>query len=420
MQSLPRARFVLATALAIVAFACTSERPGPSAQLAPPAAAAAPAAAPAVSTPGAANPVAPAGAAPIDRSLVRPDPIALSQPIPGFMKGTNLGNCLDAPSEGEWGTTISEKHFQMAKSAGLDHVRLPVRFSTAARSDPKPPYAITKEFFARVDWAIDQALANKLSIIVDVHHFEEINKDPNAHKARLYAFWEQIAARYAKRPPEVAFEILNEPNGALEPKILNEVTKEALRIIRKTNPTRLVFADPFFWASAERLAELDLPANDKNLIATFHVYEPHLFTHQGAPWMDPPWGTKGIIFPGPPPTPITPVPAALEVKWVRDWFDGYNRLPISENPGGPKRVFDLFDHAARYVKATGRRLYMGEFGANDFGDAQSRENYYWLVRTEAERRGVGWAYWDDGGSFKIMNVANGTWNESLRKALLER
>jgi hypothetical protein len=38
---------------------------------------------------------------------------------------------------------------------------------------------------------------------------------------------------------------------------------------------------------------------------------------------------------------------------------------------------------------------------------ESRENYVWLGRTEAERRGVGWAYWDDGGSFKIMNVSNG-------------
>jgi endoglucanase len=62
---------------------------------------------------------------------------------------------------------------------------------------------------------------------------------------------------------------------------------------------------------------------------------------------------------------------------------------------------------------------MGEFGANDIADAQSRENYLWLVRTEAERRGIGWAYWDDGGSFKIMNVPNGTWNESLKKALLD-
>jgi endoglucanase len=406
-------RSVLASTFAVLLVACASaERQPPPAAPPAPVATTAPAPAPA--------PPAPAVAQPIDRALARPDVIAPSAALPGFTKGINLGNCLDAPSEGEWGTTISEKHFQMAKAAGMDHVRLPVRFSTSARSDANPPYTIKKEFFERVDWAIDQALANKLSIIVDVHHFEEIHKDPNANKARLYAFWQQIGARYAKRPPEVAFEILNEPNGALEPKILNEITKEALKIIRKTNPTRLVFADPYFWASAERLAELELPATDKNLVATFHVYEPHLFTHQGAPWMPPAWGTRGIIFPGPPPAPVTPVPGVASEKWAVEWFEGYNRLPIAENPGGPKRVFDLFDHAARYVKKTGLRVYLGEFAANDNADAQSRENYVWLVRTEAERRGIGWAYWDDGGAFKVMNAQAGNWNDSLRKALLDK
>jgi endoglucanase len=132
------------------------------------------------------------------------------------------------------------------------------------------------------------------------------------------------------------------------------------------------------------------------------------------------WSTRGIIVPGPPPTPITPAPGVATEKWAVEWFEGYNKLPVAQNPGGPKRVFDLFDHAARYVKNTGRRVYLGEFAANDTADPQSRENYVWLVRTEAERRGIGWAYWDDGGAFKIMNVMNGTWNENLRKALFDK
>jgi len=62
-------------------------------------------------------------AAPLDKTLARPDVIARSAPLPGFMKGINLGNCLDAPAEGAWGTSISEKHFEMAAAAGFDHVR---------------------------------------------------------------------------------------------------------------------------------------------------------------------------------------------------------------------------------------------------------------------------------------------------------
>jgi endoglucanase len=335
------------------------------------------------------------------------------------MKGINLGNCFDAPAEGAWGTVISEKHFELAAAAGLDHVRLPVRFSTPERTDPKAPYAVKEEFWKRIDWAIDQALSHKLGIIIDLHHYEEMMKEPAAHKERMLAIWKQIAERYAKRPPTVAFEILNEPTEKLEPKLLNEITKDAIKVIRAKNKTRLIFADSYFWANARRLAELDLP-KDPNVIASFHNYEPILFTHQGAPWMDPRFQTRHVIFPGPPKEPLTPLATATTESWVGDWFKNYNEKPAATNPGGPAGVFEYFDFASNYVKATGKRVYMGEFGAIEFADAQSRENYVWLVRTEAERRGFGWAYWDDGGSFKAMNPFAGTWNESLKKALLDK
>lgn len=356
--------------------------------------------------------------APLPKDLARPDPIAISPPLPGFSKGINLGNCLDAPSEGAWGTRISEKHFEMAARAGFDHVRLPVRFTTPERSEVQAPHTIRPEFFARVDWALDQAAAHGLSIILDVHHFEEIHKEPHAQKARLYALWRQISERYAGRPSQVAFEILNEPNGALEPAIVNEITAEALRIIREKNPTRIVFANCYFWANAERLHELVLPANDPNVVAQFHMYQPILFTHQGAPWMEPFYQTRGVIFPGPPRAPTTPVNASGQ-SWVLDWFHAYDTLPFAQNPSGPRAVFEHFDHAARYAKATGKRVYLGEFGAIDVADPQSRANYLWLVRTEAERRGIGWALWDDGGKFKAMNPQQGVWNQSLQSALFD-
>jgi hypothetical protein len=134
---------------------------------------------------GAASPNAPrVQSDPIDRNLTRPDVIAVSEPLPGFMRGINLGNCYDAPREGAWGTVISPEHFEMAAAAGFDHVRLPVRFTTPERSVEKPPYTISPGFLEKVDWAVDQALSHHLSIIIDVHHFEEIHKDPDANKLR--------------------------------------------------------------------------------------------------------------------------------------------------------------------------------------------------------------------------------------------
>ena len=61
---------------------------------------------------------------------------------------------------------------------------------------------------------------------------------------------------------------------------------------------------------------------------------------------------------------------------------------------------------------------MGEFGCIDPADQPSRATYVRLVRREAELRGIAWAYWDDGGTMKAMDVKTGNWVTYLQDALL--
>ena len=81
-----------------------------------------------------------------------PDPFKMNQLLG---RGVNLGNAFDAPSEGEWGVVIQEEYFQIIKDAGFNSVRLPVRWSAHALS--QPPYTINPEFMKRVDWAVNCA-----------------------------------------------------------------------------------------------------------------------------------------------------------------------------------------------------------------------------------------------------------------------
>jgi len=354
---------------------------------------------------------------PMTEANIEPNPAGAGQSaqIDGFRRGINLGNGLDAPHEGEWGVTLSERHFEMAAAAGLDHVRLPVRFSGHAMHEA--PYTIDATFLSRVDWALDQAAARHLGVVLDFHHYEEIMKSPAEHEARFLGIWSQLSERYKNRPANVLFEVLNEPNGNLTANILNAMTKQAITIIRAKNPTRGIIVDGYFWASADWLDEIELPADDPHLIATFHMYQPILFTHQGGHWMEPHYQSIGVVFPGPPATPIVPVEAAQRTDWVRDWFDKYNTQPIATNPGGPEAVRIEFQKVDQYIRTSGRRVYMGEFGCIDKADAASREAYVRLVRKEAELRGIGWAYWDDGGTMMAMNVKTGDWIPYLRDAL---
>jgi aryl-phospho-beta-D-glucosidase BglC (GH1 family) len=105
-----------------------------------------------------------------------------------------LRQCLGGPKEGEWGVTLTADYFKKIKEAGFDTVRLPVRWSAHAQADA--PYSLDKQFAERVDWAVEQAIANKLNIIINVHHYEEVDANPDKHLARLVGLWEQIAARY--------------------------------------------------------------------------------------------------------------------------------------------------------------------------------------------------------------------------------
>jgi endoglucanase len=349
-------------------------------------------------------------------------PVAASSRLaadrPALRRGINFGDALDAPSEGEWGVVLSASDFVSARQAGFDHVRLPVRFNAHAAA--APPYTVDGDFFARVDWAIAQALSNGLAVIVDFHHYLELMKSPDEHRARFLAIWKQIAERYRDRPAAVAFEILNEPNDQLTADKWNDILAEALRVVRASNPTRTIVVEGAFWASAHNLRHtLKVPVGDPNLVGSFHMYQPMLFTHQGASWMTKEYETVGVVFPGPPAHPLVPAPGASSVDWVRKWFERYDQLPPEQNPAGVTTITEELDLAQVFAETTHLPVYLGEFGCIDKADPKSREAWVRTTRKEAERRGFGWAYWDDGGSFKAYNRADHTWVPYLKSALLE-
>jgi endoglucanase len=193
--------------------------------------------------------------------------------------------------------------------------------------------------------------------------------------------------------------------------------------VRESNPDRIVIVDSYFWSASDYLARLELP-EDPNVVASFHMYQPILFTHQGAPWMDPEYGTVGVVFPGPPATPLVPVPAAEKVGWVKQWFEGYNTGPAREQPPpGPAPCSRTYSPPADVVPDA--RSGRGSGGKprrvrrpSTRPTPKSRANSSARARG-AERRGIGWAYWDDGGMNRASTRAPGNGIDFLRAALLD-
>ncbi len=308
-------------------------------------------------------------------------PIDAAQQAAQLGRGINFGNMLEAPSEGAWGLTLEEDYFDLAKDAGFKTIRLPVRWS--AYTGAHAPYTIDATFFERVDWAIQQALQRDLHIIVNVHHYAELMTNSVKERPRFAAMWKQIADRYKDYPNQVLFELYNEPN-AMSDNIWNEIAAETLGVVRASNPTRNVLIGGIDHNSVNGLLELELPDNDPHLIATFHYYLPFDFTHQGAdwvpasePWLGKTWGTSGD---------------KANVK------------------------YDI-DRAANWGEQHGRPVYLGEFGAYREADMDSRVAWTSFVARQAERRNMGWAYWDFAADFAVYDPAKQEWIEPLKVAL---
>jgi endoglucanase len=299
-------------------------------------------------------------------------------------RGINLGNALEAPKEGDWGVKLKAEYFQAIKKAGFHSVRLPVRWSAHAKAEG--PYTIDKSFAERVDWAIDQALANQLNIVVNVHHYAEMDAQPEKHLPRLIGLWEQIAARYKDRSASVYFELFNEPHDKFVDDQWNKAIPKLLTAVRKTNPTRPVIVGPPFWNGIWALDKLQLPKEDANLILTVHYYDPFEFTHQGASWVNDSAKWKGRKWSG----------MAAEKEAVRK----------------------SFEKAAAWAKKREVPVFLGEFGAYEQADMDSRAKWTECVVTEAERAGFSWAYWEFCSGFGAYDPKTDLWRPALKTALV--
>ena len=60
----------------------------------------------------------------------------------------------------------------------------------------QPPYTIDPNFMKRVDWAVNCGLSRNMPVILNVHHYYELFKDPNSHRERFLAIWQQMAEHY--------------------------------------------------------------------------------------------------------------------------------------------------------------------------------------------------------------------------------
>lgn len=332
-------------------------------------------------------------------------------------KGVNLAHWYWLAIGGDKGfadlTFFSKDDAAALKRAGMTHVRLPVDPGKLfnAENGGKPNTFTLKKLEA----TIDMILGADLAVVVEIHalgtpnekNYDKALRDPTNERAQKLekAFaenWGALAEKLAAKDPERVFlEILNEPVFDRAAPRWAEIQTKVAAAIRKGAPQHTIIASGTEWSSLGGLEQL-APLADKNVVYTFHFYEPHTFTHQGATWGSDNWKLlKEIPYPASPEL-VKPVLDKLEDSAAKGEVKWYG-----EQNWNAAKVEKLIGKAAAWGKKNGVPVWCGEFGVITGAPRAARLAWLRDVRTACEKSGMGWCMWDYAGSFALTTGAKG-------------
>lgn len=319
------------------------------------------------------------------------------------------------------------------RALGFDFVRLSV--------DPGPLLATEgerrQEALAVLADAVGRLNAADLKVVFDLHSVSQVPQYGTdvinaAAASGAIAGYEAMAADVARMllpfgTDSVAIEPFNEPAhypcDASGDEDWQTIMRDTVAAIRAVSTDLTIVATGACGGSVTGLTDLKPDFDDPNMLYSFHMYEPHLFTHQrsdtdgdfasGLPWP---------ASAGTPEAVIESLKAHMQaaglgeaeqlrnLEAVRGFIDEY----FAEG-WGPAQLEARIGEAVDWAKANSipvERLFMGEFGAilmsadGRMGAFNAdRLRYLEAVRTTAETHNIPWAIWEYANPFGMSVIA---------------
>ncbi len=200
-------------------------------------------------------------------------------------------------------TFLGKDDFAQVKRWGFNHVRLPIDFYLFFDQDENPIQSRITNIDNAVKWAED----NSLYLILDLHEcpghdfadstdqpVQKLFDDPT-YLLKTEKIWAFLAERYNDKE-NVIFEVLNEP-VAPNAEIWNQIKDKLCKNIRRYAPRNKIITGSNMWNWPSTFKDLT-PVDTDSVIYCFHFYEPLLFTHQNAPWVNEPEIKQERDYPG--------------------------------------------------------------------------------------------------------------------------
>jgi len=315
--------------------------------------------------------------------------------IEGFTKGVNLGGWLSQSSYDRihLDTFIKEDDIELIKSWGCDHVRLPFDFNIMLdeKGELKP------DAFFYTDRAMEWCEKRGMNIVLDLHKtlgysFDKGENETGFFEEERYqdifvGMWENIARHYGAHKDSVAFELLNEVTERVYAERWNSIAARAIAAIRKYAPENFILIGGIYNNSIYGLSLLDKPA-DGRIVYNFHYYEPLVFTHQKAYWIDRMPGDFEIAYPD---TAERYYQATKEIA-------GEDAAAAFRRYGG--NIVDInfmewqIKQAVEVAEKYDVPLYCGEYGVIDAAPEADTVRWQEDIHSLLELYGIGRAMWN--------------------------
>ena len=299
--------------------------------------------------------------------------------------GWNLGNTMDGhtgftPGETVWqNVETSQGLLKALHDMGFNTIRVPVTWGTMI--DDTNAYAIDEKWMSRVQDIVDYAVNLNMYVIINIHHdgAEQMGwlrvsaENLGPVKEKFAGVWKRIAERFKDYDEHVIFESMNEVTGegsnvARDTAVINEFNRIFVDTVRKTG-------------SNNALRWLSVPGRYTNIANT---------TNPEMGFALPEDTVKDRLF--------------VSVHYY-DWHFGLLETTQQTNFSydAAKALQAEFQKLETAFTSKGIPVILGEYGAINKQNTQSRAYHMEIVNRICQQIGIVPCYWDQGWYDLTMN-----------------
>ena len=317
-------------------------------------------------------------------------------------RGTNISHLFvdEHLPRGDRRAYFNERDISQIARFGFDHIRIPI-IEKRLWDETGNPHT---DAFSYLNHIISVSIHAGLRVILCFHELRshefstmgvitpKLFIDPNEIEI-FCEKWSELSDRFVDYPTNsLAYELLNEPLAPAD-EDWNKVLKRVYAKIRTREAERTLIIGSNFFQRPEKIKRLWLPANDPNIIKSFHFYYPELFTHYKTTWSSMGKYDGPISYPG------RPVPKEFEHK-----LETLGLHPkITNQPITRLLIKKLLRDAIGNAQQSIHPVHCGEFGCSKEIPKNLLELWYRDIVECMEEEGIAWTQWDWKGNFGLLD-----------------